>query len=165
MVGTSMACPHVSGVVALLYSRGFTVPSAIEGRLKSTASFLGNDFPYYGAGKIDANKALNGAEYGLAAAKVFYYNVDTSAESIFYDVQINGNYIISKVKPGNYIVCAFIDKDKSNDISNGDLTGISDIIIVNAGSITTVNIVLEEYTSASSVTIKEHFQSMLSARN
>lgn len=165
MSGTSMAAPHVTGVVALLYSRGFTVPSAIEERLKSTALYLGDNPPYYGAGKIDAYAALNGAKYGLAAAKVYYYNVDTGTESIFYNVQINGNYTIPKVKPGKYIVCAFIDKDKNEKISNGDLSGISDIITVNAGSTTTVNFVLEEYTDASSVTVKEHFQSLLSSKN
>lgn len=163
MSGTSMAAPHVSGVAALLYSRGLTNPIDIEAKLKSTAVNLEKPL-YYGAGIVNAGAALNGTEYGLAAAKVFYYNVDTGTESVFYDAQINGNYTIHNVKPGKYIVYAFIDKDKSEDINNGDLSGISDTITVTAGNSTTANLVLEEYTGASLVTVKEYFQNLLSIK-
>ena len=61
LAGTSQAAPHVSGVAALLASRGVRGPAAID-RILSTArdaGMAGND-PVYGAGILDANAALAG---------------------------------------------------------------------------------------------------------
>lgn len=60
MSGTSMACPHVAGVVALVKQRfpAFT-PAQIKAKLLATAADLGapgND-PYFGAGLVDCNAA------------------------------------------------------------------------------------------------------------
>jgi subtilisin family serine protease len=62
--GTSMAAPHVSGVVALMLGAGtlgaHPAPEAVEARLKATARDLGAPGPdrYYGAGLVDATAAL-----------------------------------------------------------------------------------------------------------
>ena len=62
--GTSMAAPHVSGVVALLLGAGtlgdHPTPEAVETRLKATARDLGAPGPdrFYGAGLVDATAAL-----------------------------------------------------------------------------------------------------------
>lgn len=59
--GTSMATPHVSGIAALLISKGVTGPDAIREALQSTARDL--DAPgwdqQYGWGLVDAFAALN----------------------------------------------------------------------------------------------------------
>jgi len=59
--GTSMACPHVAGVAALLYSYGVTSPDDIRTALQNTAVDLGDPGwdQYYGYGLIDAYAALN----------------------------------------------------------------------------------------------------------
>jgi len=61
--GTSMAVPHISGVVALLYSNGVTSPNEIRNVLESTAVDLGSSGwdNYYGFGLINAYDAL---QYG-----------------------------------------------------------------------------------------------------
>jgi len=61
MSGTSMAAPHVSGLVALMVSREPKLaPAEIKDRLERTAQdtvMTGRD-PYSGAGRIDAVRAL-----------------------------------------------------------------------------------------------------------
>ena len=66
--GTSMAAPHVSGVAALLYSRGITAPAEIEGALKSFARDLGSRGrdDEFGYGLVDAAAALSGRGLGVA---------------------------------------------------------------------------------------------------
>jgi serine protease len=62
--GTSMAAPHVTGVIALMLGAGTLgarpAPEAVEARLKATARDLGAPGPdrYYGAGLVDATTAL-----------------------------------------------------------------------------------------------------------
>ena len=58
--GTSMATPHVSGLIALLYSTGITDPIEIRNLIKDTADDLGQAGfdEEYGAGLININRAL-----------------------------------------------------------------------------------------------------------
>ncbi len=58
--GTSMACPHVAGVVALMQSKAVSTPAQVEARLKSTAYALpGACSGGCGAGIVDALAAVN----------------------------------------------------------------------------------------------------------
>lgn len=63
--GTSMACPHVAGVAALVEALGVTDPNAVEGVLKSTARSKGPEGREkgFGAGIVDAHRAANKAGY------------------------------------------------------------------------------------------------------
>jgi serine protease len=56
--GTSMASPHVAGVAALLVSQGVTRPVAVERIMERTARSESRDPEHYGAGIVDASRAL-----------------------------------------------------------------------------------------------------------
>ncbi len=61
MAGTSMACPHVAGVAALILSQDPTLtPDSVREILKNTAEDLGapGRDDYYGSGRINARQAL-----------------------------------------------------------------------------------------------------------
>jgi subtilisin family serine protease len=59
MSGTSMACPHVSGVAALVYGSGVSKAPWVRQRLVATATDLGaaGRDPLYGWGLVNAQKA------------------------------------------------------------------------------------------------------------
>jgi serine protease len=71
--GTSMACPHVAAIAALVIATGVIgkhpKPQAIEARLKQTARDLGPPGVdhRYGAGLVDAFAAINPAVPSVAA--------------------------------------------------------------------------------------------------
>jgi serine protease len=60
--GTSMATPHVSGLAALMMSRGITLPAAIEAVIKKTAKDIGasGKDTSFGYGLIQPRTALFG---------------------------------------------------------------------------------------------------------
>jgi serine protease len=72
--GTSMACPHVSAIAALIIATGVIgkhpKPQAIEARIKATARDLGPPGVdrRYGAGLVDAYAAINPAFPGTPPA-------------------------------------------------------------------------------------------------
>ena len=58
--GTSMACPHVAGVAALMLEQNpAATPATVKGTLMSTAVDLGEPPERQGAGRVDALAAVN----------------------------------------------------------------------------------------------------------
>ena len=135
--GTSMAAPHISGIVSLLYSTGITEPENIKKLLKETADDLGTpgEDDEYGAGLVNINRALNidiseeikndeikndsnkKANY-LSSINVYAQNNNGNfTPSIKTDAE--GFYSLS-LKPGNWKIIAWLDTNKNQKIDIGD---------------------------------------------
>ncbi|MBI4054828.1 MAG: S8 family peptidase [Elusimicrobia bacterium] len=63
--GTSMACPHVSGLAALAISRGARGPSGVRTALTAAAQSLGLDRNLEGNGLVNAAKLVGAEEIAL----------------------------------------------------------------------------------------------------
>jgi len=121
--GTSMAAPHVSGVVALLMARGFTDPNEIRQILRNTAEDLGSPGfdEYYGYGLVNSYDALT--YQGGWEPFVVLVKDENDKDLAIGCVDSTGQYDIQNVPPGNVYIYAWWDFDHSRDISKGDYYG------------------------------------------
>ncbi|MFW5980965.1 MAG: S8 family peptidase [bacterium] len=87
--GTSMATPHVSALIAILYSTGISNPEEIRTLIKETADDLGKPGhdDEYGAGLINISKAL-GIDSGENDSNDDYSDKDYSENDSYSEIKI-----------------------------------------------------------------------------
>ena len=139
MAGTSMAAPHVSGVAALLFGRGWTTPAAIRSRLQATATDIppsGRD-DYTGWGLVNAAAAV-GAESTTSRMVAFACAVSGTVRALSPSatVQPSGAFSIPSVPAGQVDVCVWQDTNSSGLLDAQDLWGRTGPVPVQAGQTT-----------------------------
>ncbi len=149
--GTSMATPHVAGLVALMISRGFTSPTTIQAQLESTATGLGapgkdNEF---GAGLVNAALAISGGPSAgrMRAFSGLISGTTISVQSNVVFVQSNGTFTITAAQAGTKSVFAWQDFNGNGVIDAGDYYGRTDGVVITDGGMTSgVAVTVNRYT-------------------
>lgn len=129
--GTSMAAPHVSGVIGLMLAAGIPSNQVID-ILHRTSMPLGEyDFsPYHGYGLINAYWAVNAVDkmrviLGVQEGELVY---------IVDEVEVHpqgGEFKFENIPPGDYIVTAWVDvREGTNIVEAGDYYGATGVFRV-----------------------------------
>lgn len=143
MIGTSMATPHISGVVALLKANGVEDREEIFSRLTNTALDLGDPGrdDYYGYGLVDAYAALLG--HSLAKPVVFAAvekdnKLDVKSKKVTVDS--NEDYTLDDIKGEDIKIIGWRDVNNNGRVDKGDYYGESAKIDTNRGNISDLEI-------------------------
>jgi serine protease len=139
-VGTSMAAPHVSGVVALIISRGITGPTAIRQALQNTATHLGTPGcnAQFGCGLVNAAAAVGGGT-SSARLRAFAGTISGSVITIRSDVvevASNGSFVITNAHAGTRSVFVWQDFNGNGIVDTADYFGQVDGVIITDGGMT-----------------------------
>jgi serine protease len=138
--GTSMAAPHVSGVVALMISRGIAGPATIRQVLMNTATHLGTpgcNFQF-GCGLVNAATAVGGGTPS-ARLRAFAGTISGSMITIGSDVAevaANGSFFVSNALVGTRSVFVWQDFNANGIVDAGDYFGQTDGVVIRDGSTT-----------------------------
>jgi subtilisin family serine protease len=157
MSGTSMACPHVSGVAALLYAANpdYSIEQ-VSGLLKETSSDLGDagHDNVFGMGRINAHAALSVA---LNGGKVSIKLTNESGAAIPGRVRITGGASTTIADSGATTLVLVAGSYTLVASSFGYLESAEQTVAVAAGQTTEVTFVLKAAPKAKvTVTIKDN---------
>jgi minor extracellular protease Epr len=96
MSGTSMACPHVAGTVALILKNGAYTPTQVKATLQNTAVDLGvvGYDTTYGYGRIDAYTA-SGSPSSQPPAPVSNFSITAAPSSVNVNAGASNTSIVS----------------------------------------------------------------------
>lgn len=146
MSGTSMATPHISGLVALLYSQKPNItPGEVRNKLQSFTIDKGTPGfdNYCGYGMPDAYAVLSGKATRLSEIAVYVVSTGKEIQMSQYPDGL-GNYNISGISPGVKYICAFLDKNRNGQVDSGDLFGYQTATIQAGTTVSSVNITLTD---------------------
>lgn len=122
--GTSMACPHVSGVAALLASCGIGSPDAIRSWLEGTAIDLGpgGRDPEYGNGLVNAYAAM-----ALPQMKISVRRIPGEPAAVPAVPQStpssSGRFVLRNVPEGDWILQGWLDANRNGSVDTSDSFG------------------------------------------
>lgn len=163
MFGTSMAAPHISGLVALMYSQNPAItPAQVRDRLRKFTIDKGSPGfdDYYGHGMPDAYAVLSGKATRLSETAVYAVSTGKIIEISQYPDGL-GNYTISGITPGAKYICAFLDKNRNGQVDDGDLFGYQTVTIQSGVTVSNVNITLSDAQISPAPSLHDFLQAVL----
>ena len=136
--GTSFAAPHVTGIVALMYSAGITDADEIRELLYNTAEDLGAPGfdNYYGYGLVNAYAAVTRSD--PVKARVGVASADgTRIWGPVNPVRLGERSVarVEGVAPGPQTVFAWIDAVPDGVLGEGDFAGTAEVQVPKDGPV------------------------------
>jgi serine protease len=135
LTGTSMATPHVSGVVGLMLSHGVPANRVLEVLRLTSMPLRQSRFDFYsGYGLVNAYWAVNAVSTMRIIVGTRHGDlVDVVAETSILDPQ-GGDFVLAAVPPGDYHVFAWVDvQDGTDRIELGDYFAETGVIRIDSG--------------------------------
>lgn len=130
MQGTSMAAPHVTGVVSLiLAARGNMPPAEVAALLRDTSHDLGDEGrdDVYGSGLVNAYAALVGATIDRAVFGVLTQDCDP-ASSVAFGMR-DRSFRILDAQPGEHQLVGWLDANETGFVDEGDFFGMRSLSV------------------------------------
>lgn len=124
MKGTSMATPHVSGVISLILAEhGWMSPEEVAELLCDTAQDLGDDGrdDIYGAGLVNAYAAVTRST--MDRARFWVSGYDGNPVSSGYYGRRDRSFYVEDAQPGDHLLVGWLDVDGDGSIDTGDFYG------------------------------------------
>lgn len=157
MSGTSMATPHVAGLVALMISRGITGPANIQSVLQSTATDLGTPGfdTAFGWGLVNAASAVvgGGTAGQLRAFSGLISGSTITRQSDAVVVRLDGTFTITAAQVGTKSVFVWQDFNSDGIVNTGDTYGRLDNVVINPGANTNIGSVTVSRYSGPPITV------------
>lgn len=138
MQGTSMATPHVSGLVSLMISSfGSMTPEEITRRLCDTAQDLGDigRDDLYGSGLINGYAAMTQSTMDKAVFAVMTNSDSPELKSSPVYALRDRSFQINDAQAGDFVLVGWLDVDGDGLLSDGDFYGYQMINIPSGSSV------------------------------
>lgn len=136
MCGTSMAAPHVSGLIGLILARfGPMTPDSVASLITSTSMDLGqpgrdDDF---GAGLVNAHAALTRSTMDRAVFAIMDQEGHAISQSVYGN--LDRTFEIRNSPSGAHTLTGWLDSNESGTLDRGDYYGSAPITIPASGAV------------------------------
>ncbi|MFW5994134.1 MAG: S8 family serine peptidase [Halanaerobiaceae bacterium] len=145
--GTSMAAPHLTGVIGLMLSQDSQLSfSEIKERLQKTSMkiegrYFGEETGYGLVNSYWAIQNINQVQVFIGTKENNQFNKKTGINLQLRD----SNYLIEDIPAGNYKIMAWIDVNKDDILNPGDYYAESPVINFSPENNYNQNLILEEF--------------------